>query len=194
MVSFIYNIVHTYFHKMKDILRRDIMVVHIKGRVVIICGPVSSGKSGLSRKIASAAPMNMGVVLPYTCMSKNGSKVLMEEKLKQQQAIGKAINKHEFVVIECEGVELEQLYALVISIRIMGYQGTIDMVKMVLPKILHFSFFNNNRNKKKISLERLKTERKAFKRVIEDEMTMNINEIKVVNPTEVTALSFEFEL
>lgn len=177
---------------MKDILRRDIMVVHIKGRVVIICGPVSSGKSSLSRKIASAAPMNMGVVLPYICANKRDA---LKERLKQQKNIEKALKEGQFLVIKCLGVQLEALYALVISLRIMGYSGYIDIVKMALPKSLHLAFWNGDKEKRRISRDLFRSERQSFKRVLEDEMTMTqINELKVVNPTEKMVFSFEFEL
>lgn len=156
------------------------MLVNIKGRIVIICGPASTGKTALGLRLVNEFPYDLGEIYPYTCMSE---KEFTDERSKQQEDIKKAVNKYKFVVIDCNGFEIEPLYELIINIRLF-YNGAIDLIKMNLSEMLHFFYWERNNNKNKITEEQIRSQRSDFFReIIQNKITMkNITEIEIKNP------------
>ncbi len=155
------------------------MLVNIKGRIVIICGPVSTGKTNLGFRLVNEFALNKGEVLQYNCTSK---REFTKEKSKQQKAIERAVKKYEFVVIDCDGIEREALYELIIALRLF-YNGSIDLIKMALPEDLHYLYWKKNKNKKNIPEELIKKQRADFfEEIIPNDITIkDVNEIKVTS-------------
>lgn len=156
------------------------MLVNIKGRIVIICGPVSTGKTNLGFRLVNEFPYDLGEVFPYTCTSE---KEFTKEKSKQQEDIKKAVNNYKFVVIDCNGFGIEPLYELIINIRLF-YNGSIDLIKMNLPERVHYSYWERNNNKKKITEKQIMSQRlDFFEEIIQNKITMkDVNEIELKNP------------
>ena len=167
-------------------------IVKTTGRVVIITGPVSTGKSWFSYKMMDSYNNGASVVIPFRKSSKNNM-LMIQAILKSQKEIEESVMSGIFTIINTHGITYENLRALIVALRIMGYNDTITIVKLNLPEALHLDYWKRNRNHKVISLDKIKKERRAFNRILADD-TMdddNVVSVEVNNPDDVL---YKFEI
>ena len=140
--------------------------VKIVGRVVIVTGPVSTGKSSLCRKMVEQYHKGTCRVVQFQRANPSNS-AMLENMLKATNKIQEGIQSESFVVIRTQNMTYESLVSLIVSIRVMGYKDEITVIKMNLPEELHIDFWRRNRKPSKVSLKKLKNERAMFQKIME---------------------------
>lgn len=169
----------------------QVKTVKVMGRVVIITGPVSTGKSSLSYKMMKSYNKGSSVVIPFGRANPNNI-AMLEAVLKAQKEIQESVLGGIFTIINTHGVTYENLLALVVALRVMGYKDTITIVKLNLPEKLHLDYWNRNRNRDEISLKKLKRERVMFEKILGDSTMGDSNVVSIeVNDPEHVAYKFE---
>ena len=166
-------------------------IVKIKGRVVIITGPVSTGKSWFSYKMMESYSNGSSVVIPFRKSNPNNL-AMLEVVLKARQEIEESIIAGMFTIINTHGMTYESLKSLIVAVRVMGYNDKITIVKLNLPESLHMDYWKRNRNRNIISLNKLMRDRSAFEKILSD-YTMgddNVVSVEVSNPDDVV---YKFE-
>lgn len=163
--------------------------VKIGNRVVIVTGPVSTGKSSFCRKMVEQYKGTCRVITIKKANPNNAAS--MSAVLKAKDSIGEEIRAKSFVVIQVQSMTYENLVSLISCIRIMGYKDGITLIMLNLSEELHMDFWRRNRRKYKIGLKRLKKERNEFKKIVEVDnfVDPNVTCVKVDNPEDVV---FEF--
>lgn len=164
--------------------------VKIVGRVVIITGPVSTGKSWFAYKMMHAYDKESCVIVPF-CKANQNNATMLDALLRAQKKIEDSLMSNIFTIISTKSMTYESLRALIVSLRVMGYKDKITVVKMNLPEELHMDFWARNHEKSKISLNKLRKERTTFKAILADKDfgDKGVISVEIDNPNDV---SFDF--
>ena len=158
--------------------------VKIVGRVVIVTGPVSTGRSWLAYKMMQAHNNESCVTVSF-CRANPNNATMLDALLKAQKKIEDSLMSNIFTIISTKRMTYESLRALIVSLRVMGYNDKITVIKMNLSEELHMDFWRRN------SLNKLRRERANFEAILADNNfgDKDVISVKIDNPDDV---SFEF--
>ena len=163
------------------------MEITLKRRgVVIICGPTTTGKSGVASRICKQCKKNSikFELISYDDISCSKRKVV-DRIFKFQTEIKKAIanlGERSLIVIEVPFVQNEQLSSLMAAVRILGGPKLqITLLEMNLNFELHINFWKNRVRGEKPSLRALKKERALFEKVLETKEYAHFAYVYVLN-------------
>ena len=164
--------------------------VKILGRIVIVTGPVSTGRSWLAYKMMQAHNNESCVTVQF-CRANPNNATMLDALLRAQKKIEDSLMSNTFTIISTKRMTYESLRALIVSLRVMGYKDKITVVKMNLSEELHMDFWRRNHDKAKISLNKLRRERANFEAILADNNfgDKDVISVKIDNPDDV---SFEF--
>ena len=164
--------------------------VKILGRIVIVTGPVSTGRSWLAYKMMQAHNNESCVTVQF-CRANPNNATMLDALLRAQKKIEDSLMSNTFTIISTKRMTYESLRALIVSLRVMGYKDKITVVKMNLSEELHMDFWKRNHDKERISLNRLRKERTNFKAILDDNNfgDEGVISVEIENPNDI---SFEF--
>lgn len=163
--------------------------VKIVGRVVIVTGPVSTGKSSLCRKMVERYKGTCRVITMKRANPQIAATI--DDVLKANELIREGIMSKRFVIVKTQNMSYEAIVSLIACVRVMGYKDKITLIKLNLSEELHIDYWRRNRKQSKISLKKLKKERKDFNKIVEasDFIDANIICVEINDPEDI---AFEF--
>lgn len=144
--------------------------IHNEKGIVIICGPTSCGKTSTARRLLRLH-RGKGKYISYEKLKNSVPKKLGKEKqiVTFSKILAKEIEKvvanEKFAIIETPVIEEQQMFALIVAIKIYGFKDNITILKFNLPEERHLDYWARQRNSKpnkKVILQ----ERALFKKEI----------------------------
>ncbi len=144
----------------------DVKVKKNEG-LVILCGPTTTGKTGIARRILKQYKGSNGELISYEGFSDKKDKKANEKRefefLKNTSAqIRKSIEARNFTVLKTTIVTDAELYSLLTAVRILGYTGKITLIMIDLDEETHINYLRNRKRGGKPSLKELKKQRRLF--------------------------------
>lgn len=164
--------------------------VKIVGRVVIVTGPVSTGKGSLCRKICEQYDEGFSSVVTMKRANPNNA-ASIGAVLNANKKVKASISAGKLTIIRVEGMTYEHIVSLISSIRVMEYVDKITLVKINIPEELHIDYWKRNRKQSKITFKRLKRERADYKKIVDakDFVDSKVSCVEINDPEDVV---FEF--
>lgn len=161
--------------------------VKIEGRVVIITGPKSTGKSRMCERL-SQCYSNKGESSIITFHHvRHDNLTGLEEIFKTQRQIEECLQTDgKLAIINTDDVVYEALKGLLVALKVMGYKGKITILKTDLSEELHHDYWQRSRNRSRIKWSRIKKERVAFEKILNDDKfdDSRVVSIRIKNPGE----------
>lgn len=161
--------------------------------LVILCGPTTTGKTGIARRILKQYKGSNGELISYeSSYSKKNKKANEKHEFeffkKASPKIKKSIEAKNFTVLKTTIVTDVELYALLTSVRILGYTGKITLIMIDLDEETHINYLRNRKRGVKPSVKELKKQRKLFYEQIMPNLDFNrlANKYVVKDPNDVT--------
>lgn len=170
----------------------DVILESNKG-LVIICGPTTTGKTGIARKILANYEGNNGEFISYSDIwkkvNKNQNKVKREIEFSKKisTTLRNAIERKNFIVLETTILADTELYSLLTAVRILGFSKKITLILIDLDEETHINYLNNRKKGVKPTMKELKKQRKIFLEKIlpNKEFDKMTNKYVINNPNDV---------
>lgn len=170
--------------------------IHIQGKsaIVIICGPIISGKTSIALKILNK---RKGRYISYEKLKEAiPRKATREEQIRAVETmflrtIENTIENQKYAVIETPFIEDRELSELINHIRTYGYKSNITLIKVNLPEDIQIDYWQRKRGYKPSKKELLK-EREIFEKGIlsQNYSKRGVNEYVISNPN---AVKYKFD-
>ena len=162
--------------------------ITIEGRVVIITGPKSTGKSRLCEKLSQAySKKGKSSIITFHHVQHDNLTGL-EEIFKTQRQIEQCLTSDgTLAIINTDDVAYEALKGLLVALKVMGYKDKITIIKTDLSEELHRDYWERNRNRARYKWSRIKKERITFEKILNDDSfeDLRVVSIKIQNPGDV---------
>lgn len=167
------------------------MTLKVEGRVIIIVGPKSTGKSGVAKRLTSMNPLGQGVIILY---DGDSSQMKAKQRSKYEQdkekVIAQAIKNDLFTVIVCENVSAEKLKSIISTCQLKGLFRKVQVLKLNLSEELHRDFLK--RGHEETTEEAMMADRSQFQHIVDTDYTdINVMQTQIKNPSN---LKYEFDL
>lgn len=157
--------------------------IQIQNGLVLICGPSSSGKTTLAKKLYNTAPYAEKCLISHDEMLKDflrqngfkddvfytGLKGGNEEQFKLcvLKVLCAALQKREFVIYESVYCNTNHLTQLIASFPVLGLDRPLTLIKMWLPMNLNLYFATKRPEERAFRPDALVSQRGGFSRVVE---------------------------
>lgn len=167
------------------------MQVKLKGRIVIVTGPDSSGKDCIVEKIAECNPSSSGIIISYDG-DKEKKHLNKRPKFgnKEPTRLTSQLKNDVPLLLNCNNIKVCDIESMIMQIRLSGYTGVINLVKINLDIARHTKYCVNNK-RKSVSIKRMVKSREDYQPVLNKKFEdFNLEEIIIGNPRR-TIFSFE---
>ena len=162
--------------------------VNIEGRVVIITGPKSTGKSRMCERLSQCYSNKCESSIITFHHVRHDNLTGLEEIFKTQRQIEECLQTDgKLAIINTDDVVYEALKGLLVALKVMGYKDKITILKTDLSEELHYDYWQRNRNKSNLKWSKLKKERESFNRILSDDTfdDPRVVSIRIQNPGDI---------
>ncbi|MBP3502964.1 MAG: AAA family ATPase [Clostridia bacterium] len=134
------------------------------GGLIIFCGPSTTGKTGMARRILKKYKGSIVEFISDEDFPKKKQNKTKEYPFLQNASsrIQRAIETSKFTILKTTIVTEAELYSLITAIRLMGYKGKITLIMIDLDEEKHLEYLKHRRRDGKPSEKELKNQRRVF--------------------------------